>query len=1269
MTDVKSLLKEARTHIDAKKFKEAQEVCKGILKKDKQNYLALVLLGKSFQDSDQAPLAYQKAIATKPDQLLAWQGLANYYECKEGNIKHKLFTIYDEILKLQIDTDKATEILNKLCQLGCSLKCDEAFHVTLNFIDRKPDDLLQKIAEKHLIELVNAEIPCKENDIPRVIKCLQEIDNHEDANNLYILQAKVIINNRGFAEAITEILGQDFFKTSVTFRDWLCKYLCVYFVKHDSFSGFIIEENFNQIISGIENSKYPGLLKSIVSYSKGSYIDAYKECVPLINFHEPDATEAAFVIKCTVMLKKWPVTQKLATSFLTKARNSEFIITLQKYLFLSLKEQQKWQEAIAVAKKIPTESLSTEEQAALARCYIETNENAEHVLKNLESSDHHTQLEVLALAKQNKHNEILKLLENAPDDSFNLFYKGKSYWEINEYEKSIIYLLRAAKLDAEHDQTFHYLGKYYHQIKNDLEKSKKCLEKAYSLNNSNSDIIKDLSNIYNKLNQKDADFELLINSSQTIQGETWNSFRLGLHYLNRREWENAIAKFRDVIKINQSHVLAFECLADAYFSRGSFTSALKAYNKVISMDPSKSVHCLTRIGFIHSLLTQYEDALSTFTKVFEIDSSSILALKGIAETWMRIAKKNLEAKLYGKARDTAQNAITYITKALSMEKKFKCFWNLLAEAFLFIAKLPKAYSFVHTKPIGGDTDEIVRKDNIEIFPQALACYSVIAKRRNQLTTYDLAHAYLSYYHATKDIANCHIAYRLIIAEIKAKPTTWRNWNLLGKICIFLKKYDKAQHCFIKALLTTRKWSVAKIWCNLGTLYVCMQQYKIANYCFWRGQSTLPSYPQSWIGQALIAEVIREEEAMDLLRHACRLGYHPESALGYADWVCRTLKNIDYKNNPDTKYIIDGLYAIPYSVDLLSWYLKFEPDNACANNMLGIMQERTGLLRSSLDSYTKALELAENTEQKNIILLNVGRVLLRLENYDEAITTYKAITEASLNSTCGLALALFKNGLYEESYSVYDTALHWLCNAEEEKSDLLVAMAGIVYKFKGMEDAKTLLFHSIQVSQKNPTPYCLFAICSLGIMHSDTSLSRLALGELAKYEKENSFGYDIGFLKSFLVLEEDQEQAIKILSNFLLEHPGNSLLWFCMAQYCLRMSNKVKTASSCAQRALCSANYEDCTLSAKMLATASVAEQMSGDINRASLLGRKGVHMYPFHSEIWAALLFSIITDKNSPDKKFWILRTTTRMRKHLHVARSLSRWINLIEKKLVKLGS
>jgi superkiller protein 3 len=76
-----------------------------VLKEDRENYIGLVLLGAALQESDQkdqAPNAYHKAIEVSPDQPLAWQGLAVFYE-KENSYKNAecLASVYKHLISIE----------------------------------------------------------------------------------------------------------------------------------------------------------------------------------------------------------------------------------------------------------------------------------------------------------------------------------------------------------------------------------------------------------------------------------------------------------------------------------------------------------------------------------------------------------------------------------------------------------------------------------------------------------------------------------------------------------------------------------------------------------------------------------------------------------------------------------------------------------------------------------------------------------------------------------------------------------------------------------------------------------------------------------------------------------------------------------------------------------------------------------------------------------------------------------------------------------------
>nr|XP_013801127.1 PREDICTED: tetratricopeptide repeat protein 37-like [Apteryx mantelli mantelli] len=102
--EVKAALKSARDAIRNKEYKEALKHCKTVLKQEKNNYNAWVFIGLAaaeLEQPDQAKGAYKKAAELEPNQLLAWQGLANLYEkSNQADVKGDLADVYQKLLEL-----------------------------------------------------------------------------------------------------------------------------------------------------------------------------------------------------------------------------------------------------------------------------------------------------------------------------------------------------------------------------------------------------------------------------------------------------------------------------------------------------------------------------------------------------------------------------------------------------------------------------------------------------------------------------------------------------------------------------------------------------------------------------------------------------------------------------------------------------------------------------------------------------------------------------------------------------------------------------------------------------------------------------------------------------------------------------------------------------------------------------------------------------------------------------------------------------------------
>lgn len=133
------------------------------------------------------------------------------------------------------------------------------------------------------------------------------------------------------------------------------------------------------------------------------------------------------------------------------------------------------------------------------------------------------------------------------------------------------------------------MGQYYEEIK-DLEKARRCYQKAYKLNPRNAKAGIGLSNIYRQLKNWDANLALL----HTITGGSaslgarsesvrWAWLQLGLHHLHAGDYDLSVDWLRKLVRTEPTTSQYWECLADAYLARGSFVSAIRSYERAAEL--------------------------------------------------------------------------------------------------------------------------------------------------------------------------------------------------------------------------------------------------------------------------------------------------------------------------------------------------------------------------------------------------------------------------------------------------------------------------------------------------------------------------------------------------------------------------------------------------------------------------------------------------------------------------------------------------------------
>lgn len=597
---------------------------------------------------------------------------------------------------------------------------------------------------------------------------------------------------------------------------------------------------------------------------------------------------------------------------------------------------------------------------------------------------------------------------------------GRNYFELKNYDESLLNILKATKLDSNNSECFFWLGKIYITI-NDKVRSKKCFEKCLSLNPQNEKAISILSAVYRKNNDWDLNLVLLENSVKSVGGHHQKSafFQLGIHHLGQQNYDNAITAFRNSLKYDTTNVKCWESLADSYLGRGSYTSALKVFEKSVELNPDNS-YAKLQVAKVKFILQQYRESIADFEELLRLMPEYLPALKGIAESHFGRAVYLHENHRSGRAKDHCQEALEYLQRGIQLEPDFMCLWRMMANVMDFVGALPSVYSHLLV-PGALICEENSRKlDGEELLDLAGKCFSRCLKlnREDDLVWFELASNYykramkISKDEARREFLN--LSFEASKHLVKIAPSRWQNWNLLGIVAASTEINDPAlaQHCFIKAIEIDKKTFTS--WSNLGVFYLMQGDIPLANKAFGRAQQSDTNFMNAWIGQGIIAESIGEkDEAMDLFRHCTQLGFHYESSVSYPNYVCSVLDEPDYASVPKYEYAIDRMFAIPLALDNINWHSMLECDNFETWTYVGYLSRCQGLWNRAIEAYEKAAKLAEGTKRDKC-LVDLGYSYLKVEKNSEAAKTFAEVSEATFISTIGLALAFYKGLCHRNS---------------------------------------------------------------------------------------------------------------------------------------------------------------------------------------------------------------------------------------------------------------
>ncbi|XP_054277686.1 tetratricopeptide repeat protein 37-like [Macrosteles quadrilineatus] len=1272
---IKSSLKQAKEAIRSNEIETALKLCKAVLKEDRNNYLGLVLFGAALQESeqkDQAPNAYRKAVELSPEQPLAWQGLANFYEKEDSNKNAEyLAPVYKQLLQLESDSAKWFDIVNKLQGIVNKFSSDD-FMVEMvaeykKVEDNNKSEAIRKVILQYLSYVYD--IPEKYSSLYEEFFTQSPSELDSNQRQLYI---KLLYNQNKYQELLA--FAENISNTCDDARviELICRVCSEQFVENRSDVVEWCKKLLQYVTKLVELEKdnvYALMAQGTYHMAQNAFLEA-RDCLQQYVSANPSAYHAVVLLAeaYTQLLCRDKAMQYVKMSVELRPEHPAALGVLAKVLSTSEREKD-WPRAVTLASQV----LKNHQSPLAAEALCETHLRLKQWSDLSSAVTHLSHAPGLAalyqLETQVEGGDLLPLLlDNTPDCPEAWYRLGCLHQNKGDLQLACTAFLKCAKLAPHWYTAYLQLGHIYAQDTTMMDKARRCYQRALVLNPAHVPTQRALSDAYRALGDAKSNLELLQSVCQTGEGR-WAWPRLGLQHSDLGDTTAAISCLRTALKSDPDDSHLWEALADAYLARGANGSALKSYQRVLDLRPGAFYPAL-KIATIKQITDLPHESLLEFRELVRERPTSILALKGLCDTCLCLAKDFLRQRLLGLARDRLQEGLDAMGSAIQERPDIACLWQLAAECMTTVAILPGSWNSLSLPEVLSPKVKTLQGLQLLELGARFFCRSLkLIKNANTARVWHCLALNYRYQAMLTPVGTddrktlCQKASAAVREAVKCNPRGWEHWNLLGVIAALpeVKNYRLAQHAFIKATMADE--SVAVPWANLGALYLTLGRAQLANMAFGAGQRTDPEYCPSWLGQALIAEDVKHQETNELFRHTTQLGFNAESCVGYAEHVCRILQNREYKKDRNSMYFIEKMHAVPLAVDVLTWATDEVENDACGLNMLGCLLERQGLYGPAVQALSRAVKHV-SADHKDKVMANFARVLLKAGKTEDAVQVYRGIGKFDIHSQCGLSLALYKGKQYQEAYEAYEAALNWWAADDETKAHLHVALAAVVYKLAGPDKAKALLLQGNQL--KPQSVYGLFAACSLGMLKGDMELSKLMLKEMLKYQNEEHYTSHVALFQAYIkFIQGDVAGSVSSMSKALHQQPQQPALWLHLTLLILQKHSvsadplrRLSGAARCAQTAITLGHsYMDVS---KVMALVSLSYLQGGDVPRALVASKRAVHLYPHIGEAWAVLAASCCAARLDTPLRPII----SHARQNTELERPLAKWMSNFERKL-----
>ncbi|EME40239.1 hypothetical protein DOTSEDRAFT_91457 [Dothistroma septosporum NZE10] len=557
--------------------------------------------------------------------------------------------------------------------------------------------------------------------------------------------------------------------------------------------------------------------------------------------------------------------------------------------------------------------------------------------------------------------------------------------------------LAAIRANVNFAPSYTSLGVYYADYGKDKKRARQCFQKAFELSSAELVAAERLARSF----ADQGDWEIVEVIAQRVvdsgrarpppgskkKGISWPYSALGVVQMMKQEYQHAIVSFLAALRISPDDYQSYVGLGESYHNSGRYNSALRTFNYALEPHDGISMKVAGEMWFarymlanVHRELGEYDEAESGLRTVLEERPAEFGVLVSLLQTYGEHADKCLGIGLFGQAIENAKSAIAIsATIARDTPNAFNL-WKAVGDACSIFSYVRSGTADFPTEDIKvllnvdfeetiyatlSDVDRLslAGLEEASALPIALVATVLSYKRAIHAASHDVHAQAVAWYnlgwaeqlaHACSDAKTGRryltTAVRCFKRAIELEAGNYEFWNALGVVTTTLNP-KIAQHAFVRSLHLNEL--NAKVWTNLGVLYLLQNDAELAHSAFSRSQSTDPTYAHAWIGEGLIALLLgNTKEALNHFTHAFEIS-DSTSVIAKRQYAVSSfdyLLSLPNASNDLTK-LVQPIFALEQLRTQVPWDLPYR-------HLAALLLERVGNHGAAIEGLTELVEAAE-----------------------------------------------------------------------------------------------------------------------------------------------------------------------------------------------------------------------------------------------------------------------------------------------------------------------